>query len=194
LADQANPFELFSQWFAEAAAAEPNDPNAMALATVDGGGMPNVRIVLLKAYDTRGFVFYTNYESAKGRELTQSRKAALDFYWKSLGRQVRARGDITTVSAAEADAYFATRSRGSQIGAWASKQSRPLASRQELTKAVADVAAKFGSGPIPRPEYWSGFRLNPHEIEFWSSGEFRLHLRRVFTRAGDGWTETLLYP
>jgi pyridoxamine 5'-phosphate oxidase len=188
------PFGVFAEWFKAAEAAEPNDPNAMALATVDAGGMPNVRIVLLKGYDERGFVFYTNYESAKGRELLATPRAAINFHWKSLGRQVRARGDITTVGAAEADAYFASRAPGSRIGAWASRQSRPLESRLELEKAVAAYTAKFATDEIPRPEYWSGFRLAPREIEFWSAGTFRLHDRVVFRRAGEGWEKTRLYP
>ncbi|HZP20518.1 MAG TPA: pyridoxamine 5'-phosphate oxidase [Bauldia sp.] len=194
LDDFAEPFSLFSAWLGEASASEPNDPNAMALATVDPSGMPNVRMVLLKGVDTRGFVFYTNFESAKGRELLASGKAALCFHWKSLGRQVRVRGTVGPVSAAEANAYFASRSRGSRIGAWASQQSRPLESWAALEKAVALYTAKFAIGEIPRPEYWSGFRLTPVEIEFWSSGTFRLHRRRVFKRAGEGWEETALYP
>jgi pyridoxamine 5'-phosphate oxidase len=188
------PFGVFAEWFKAAEAAEPTDPNAMSLATVDGDGMPNVRTVLLKDYDERGFVFYTNYESAKGRELLAARKAALNFHWKSLGRQVRVRGDVATVSTAEADAYFATRPQGSRIGAWASQQSRPLESRFALEKAVAVYTAKFMLGEIPRPAYWSGFRLHPSEIEFWSAGTFRLHDRVVFRRAGEGWEKTRLYP
>ena len=190
----AEPFRLFAEWLGEAEAAEPNDPNAMALATVDGDGMPNVRMVLLKGLDGGGFVFFTNYESAKGRELLASRKAALCFHWKSLRRQIRVRGPVEEVSKAEADAYFATRARGSRIGAWASQQSRPLESRFALEKAVASYAAKFAIGEIPRPDYWSGFRLMPVEIEFWRNREFRLHDRIRFRRAGDGWVKTRLYP
>ena len=190
----AEPFGVFAEWFKAAEAAEPNDPNAMALATVDADGMPNVRTVLLKGYDEGGFVFYTNYESAKGRELLATQKAALNFLWKSLGRQVRVRGDIATVSPAEADAYFYSRPRGSRIGAWASQQSRPLESRFALEKAVAAYTARFAIGEIPRPGYWSGFRLTPREIEFWSAGTFRLHDRVVFRRAGEGWEKTRLYP
>jgi len=190
----AEPFRLFAEWLGEAEAAEPNDPNAMALATVDGDGMPNVRMVLLKGLDGGGFVFFTNYESAKGRELLASRKAALCFHWKSLRRQIRVRGPIEEVSKEEADAYFATRHRGSRIGAWASQQSRPLESRFALEKAVASYAAKFVIGEIPRPDYWSGFRLKPVEIEFWRDREFRLHDRIQFRRAGDGWVKTRLYP
>jgi len=191
---ETEPFGVFAEWFKAAEAAEPNDPNAMALATVDPDGMPNVRIVLLKGYDERGFVFYTNYESAKGRELLATPKAALDFHWKSLGRQVRVRGDVATVGASEADAYFASRPPGSRIGAWASRQSRPLESRFALEKAVAAYTARFALGEIPRPGYWSGFRLTPREMEFWSAGTFRLHDRVVFRRAGEGWEKTRLYP
>jgi len=190
----AEPFRLFSEWLGEAEKAEPNDPTAMALATVDGDGMPNVRMVLLKGLDGGGFVFFTNYESMKGRELLASRKAALCFHWKSLRRQIRVRGPVEEVSKAEADAYFATRARGSRIGAWASQQSRPLESRFALEKAVASYAAKFAIGEIPRPDYWSGFRLKPVEIEFWRDREFRLHDRIHFRHAGDGWVKTRLYP
>jgi pyridoxamine 5'-phosphate oxidase len=195
------PFALFAEWFAEAVKFEPNDPNAMALATVDPLGQPNVRMVLLKGLDgpdrrNRGFVFYTNYESAKGRELLAAPKAALDFYWKSLRRQVRARGTISQVSPEEADAYFATRPRGAQLGAWASQQSRPLESRFALEKAVALAAARFHVGKVPRPPHWSGFRLTPLEIEFWHGRISRLHERVVFRResADEGWIRTRLYP
>ena len=192
--DTADPISLFADWLREAEAAEPNDPNAMALATVDGDGMPNVRMVLLKDFDARGFVFFTNFESAKGRELLAHSKAAVVLHWKSLQRQVRVRGDVSAVDQAEADAYFASRARGSRIGAWASKQSRPLESRFALEKAVAAYTAKFAIGDIPRPDYWSGFRIAPIEIEFWRAGAFRLHERLVFTRQGEGWAKTLLYP
>lgn len=193
--DQANdPFELFSGWLAEAEASEPNDPNAMALATVDPDGLPNVRMVLMKAVDDRGFVFYTSYESAKGREILASRKAALCFHWKSLQRQVRVRGTVSEVDPAEADTYFASRPRGSRIGAWASRQSQPLESRYALEKAVARTTAKFGVGPVPRPPTWSGFRVMPASIEFWRSGTFRIHDRMLFKRDGEGWTRTRLYP
>jgi pyridoxamine 5'-phosphate oxidase len=188
------PFRLFSEWLADATTSEPNDPNAMALATVDGDGLPNVRMVLLKGVDEGGFVFFTNYESDKGRELLAHPKAALCFHWKTLRRQIRIRGTTAPVSAEEADAYFATRARGSRIGAWASKQSRPLESRFALEKAVAAYAAKFAIGEVPRPDYWSGFRLTPVAIEFWKDGQFRLHDRVRFTRAGDGWERTRLYP
>lgn len=190
----AEPFRLFSEWLADATASEPNDPNAMALATVDADGLPNVRMVLLKGADADGFVFFTNYESDKGRELLASRKAALCFHWKSLRRQIRVRGAIAPVETAEADAYFATRARGSRIGAWASKQSRPLESRFALEKAVAAYAAKYAIGEVPRPDHWSGFRLTPVAIEFWKDGQFRLHDRVRFTRQGEEWVRTRLYP
>jgi pyridoxamine 5'-phosphate oxidase len=166
----------------------------MALATVDGDGLPNVRMVLLKGVDEGGFVFFTNFESDKGRELVAHPKAALCFHWKTLRRQVRIRGEIAPVSAEEANAYFATRARGSRIGAWASKQSRPLESRFALEKAVAAYAAKFAIGEVPRPDYWSGFRLTPVAIEFWKDGQFRLHDRVRFTRKGEGWERARLYP
>ena len=189
----ADPIRLFAEWLAEAEAAEPNDPNAMALATVDGDGVPDVRMVLLKGHDARGFVFYTNFESTKGRQLIAHPQAALVIHWKSLRRQVRVRGSVSEVTAAEADAYFASRSRGSQVGAWASSQSRPLASREVLEKAAAEYSAKF-PGAVPRPPNWSGFRLAPVEIEFWQDGAFRLHDRVVFRRAGDKWEKTRLNP
>ncbi len=191
-----DPFALFQDWFAEARAKEPEDPEAMALATVDETGMPNVRMVLLKGADARGFVFYTNLTSAKGRELQANPKAALCFYWKSLHKQVRIRGPVHPVSDAEADAYFASRPRGSRIGAWASKQSAPLESRFALEKRVAAFGAKYAVGPVPRPPFWSGFRLVPLEMEFWRAGAFRLHDRVVFRRdeAGAPWIKTRLYP
>lgn len=200
-AEATEPFELFDAWLADATRHEPNDPNAMALATVDADGHPDVRMVLLKGVDpaahaARGFVFYTNYESAKGRELLANPYAALDFHWKSLHRQVRVRGPVTQTTAEEADAYFATRARASQIGAWASQQSRPLESRFALEKAVAAYAAKFHIGAVNRPPHWSGFRVTPLEIEFWHSRLSRLHERIVFRRASaDGdWIKTRLYP
>ena len=200
-AEAGEPFALFASWLKDAEKHEPNDPNAMALATVDKAGYPNVRMVLLKALDpaghkNRGFVFYTNFESAKGQELLATPRAALDFYWKSLRRQVRIRGDISQVTPAEADAYFASRPRGAQIGAWASKQSRPLESRMALEKAVALAAARFHVGSVPRPPHWSGFRVTPLEIEFWHGRLSRLHERVVFRRAtaGEDWRRSRLYP
>lgn len=192
--ESTEPYELFGRWFEDATRSEANDPNALALSTVDSEGMPNVRMVLLKGYDTRGFVFYTNYDSTKGREILATRKAAMCFHWKSLRRQVRVRGNIELVSDEEADAYFASRPRGSRIGAWASKQSRPLESRFALEKAVAEYTAKFAIGNIPRPPYWSGFRLVPVSIEFWHDRPFRLHDRVIFERTETGWTRTRLYP
>lgn len=191
-----DPFALFGEWLAEAEKSEVNDPNALALATVDEDGLPNVRMVLLKDFDARGFVFYTNFESQKGEEILATRKAAMCFHWKSLRRQVRVRGPVSVVSDEEADAYFASRARGSRIGAWASKQSRPLESRFALEKEVARVAAKYPVGEIPRPPYWSGFRISPVYIEFWKDGAFRLHDRAVFRRASenDPWTRSRLYP
>ena len=188
------PYEQFRRWFAEAEASEPNDPNAMAIASVGVDGQPSVRMVLLKDADTRGFVFYTNYESRKGRQLQETRKAALLFHWKTLGRQVRVEGSVENVTDEEADSYFASRHRSSQIGAWASQQSRPLESRFELEKRVAAFAAKYAIGTVPRPTYWSGFRVVPDRIEFWENKPFRLHDRLVYSRAGDGWTTEKLYP
>jgi pyridoxamine 5'-phosphate oxidase len=189
------PFRLFAEWMAEATKSEPNDPNGLALATVDAEGMPNVRMVLLKSFDEAGFVFYTNFESAKGQEILGAMRAAMCFYWKSLRRQVRVRGPVEIVSDAEADAYYATRPRGSRIGAWASKQSRPLESRFALEKAVAEYTLKFAIGEIPRPKHWSGFRLVPQTIEFWADRPFRLHDRLSFKRRPDGgWDRSRLYP
>lgn len=188
------PYALFEAWFEEAKASEPNDPNAIALATADASGLPNVRMVLLKGFDPRGFVFYTNTESNKGRELEANPQAALCLHWKSLRRQVRVRGAVERVSDEEADAYYASRPRQSRIGAWASQQSRPLESRFALEKAVAVNAAKFAVGEIPRPPHWTGFRILPQTIEFWADRPFRLHDRVVFARAGEGWERTRLYP
>ena len=194
--DAAEPFSLFDDWLAEATKSEPNDANAMALASVDGDGMPNVRMVLMKSVDATGFVFFTNFESAKGRELLAGRKAAAVFHWKSLRRQVRLRGHVSIVADAEADAYFASRPRDARIGAWASQQSRPLESRFALEKAVVSYGAKHAIGTVPRPPHWSGFRIAPVEMEFWHDRPFRLHDRVVFRRASPdgGWTSTRLYP
>ena len=189
------PFSLFEAWLAEAQASEINDPNALSLATVDSDGLPNVRMVLLKGFDTRGFVFYTNFESRKGHEILGSMKAAMCFHWKSLRRQVRVRGVVEIVSDEEADEYYQSRPRASRIGAWASKQSRPLESRFALEKAVAEYTARYPIGTIPRPEHWSGFRVLPQSIEFWKDGAFRLHDRVEFARAeGGGWTKLRMYP
>ena len=191
-----DPFTLFAEWFEEAKASEPNDPNAMALATVDESGLPDVRMVLLKGQAARGFVFYTNTESAKGVELAANPKAALVFHWKSLRRQVRVRGPVERVTDAEADAYFQSRPRDSRIGAWASQQSRSLESRFALEKAVALYAAKYAIGEVPRPAHWTGFRIRPVQMEFWQDKPFRLHDRIVFRRPqpeGD-WSRDRLYP
>ena len=190
------PFALFANWLKDAEASEINDPNALALATVDEAGLPNVRMVLLKGFDTDGFVFYTNFESRKGQEILAAGKAAMCFHWKSLRRQVRIRGPVEVVTDEEADAYYASRPRGSRIGAWASKQSRPLESRFALEKAVAEYTARHAIGEIPRPEYWSGFRIRPVSIEFWHDRPFRLHDRVEFTRETPEtpWAKARLYP
>jgi pyridoxamine 5'-phosphate oxidase len=192
--EASEPFTLFQSWMEEAKASEPNDPNAMALATVDEHGLPDVRMVLLKSADESGFVFYTNTESNKGRELLGQPKAALVIHWKSLRRQIRVRGLVTMVSDQEADEYFQSRPRDSRIGAWASQQSRPLESRFALEKSVALHAAKYALGDVPRPPYWTGFRIVPVYIEFWHDRPFRLHDRIAFTREGDGWMRNRLYP
>jgi pyridoxamine 5'-phosphate oxidase len=189
------PFALFDRWFAEAKISEPNDPNAMALATVDADGLPDVRMVLLKGHDARGFVFYTNSHSAKGRELEGQPQAALLFHWKSLRRQVRVRGRVEAVSVAESDAYFASRPRASQIGAWASDQSASLSARAVLEGQVAAFEAKFEGAVVPRPPHWRGYRVVPSEIEFWRDRRSRLHERRLFSRADDdAWAVRMLYP
>jgi pyridoxamine 5'-phosphate oxidase len=191
-----DPFALFEAWFAEAVKSEPNDPNAMALATVDADGLPDVRMVLLKGHDRDGFVFYSHIDSAKGRELAGQPKAALLFHWKSLRRQIRIRGPVTRTSDAEADEYFATRPKQAQIGAWASKQSQPLESRFAFEQAIAKVAAKHAIGTVPRPPGWGGFRIAPIQFEFWHDRPFRLHDRIVFERnaSADAWAKTRLYP
>ncbi len=193
-AGAGDPYALFADWIGEARGSEPNDADAMALATVDAEGLPDVRMVLLKGVDTRGFVFYTNYESAKGSELAGQPRAALLFHWKSLRRQVRARGAVETVTDAEADAYFVSRHRMSRIGAWASDQSRPLESRAALEARADEIEARFEGQDVPRPPHWSGYRVIPSQIEFWRDGAFRLHDRLRFDRAGEGWTTTRLYP
>ena len=189
-----NPIDIFQEWLAAAEQSEPNDPTAMCLATVDAEGNPSARMVLLKGVDQRGFAFYTNFEGRKGRELTAHPRAALCFHWKSLRKQVRVEGPVEPVSAAEADAYFATRARASQIGAWASDQSRPLDSRATLEARVAATQARYEGRPIPRPPNWSGFRVTPTAIEFWKDGAFRLHDRIRFTRLGLEWATERLYP
>ncbi|GEC15020.1 pyridoxamine 5'-phosphate oxidase [Nitrobacter winogradskyi] len=190
------PFALFEAWLAEATASEPNDPDAMALATADADGLPDLRMVLMKGFDARGFVFYSHIASAKGRELAANPKAALLFHWKSLRRQVRARGPVTPVTDAEADTYFATRPRQAQIGAWASEQSQPLESRLAFEQAIAKETAKYAIGAVPRPPGWSGWRIAPLQFEFWHDRPFRLHDRIEFRRSAPDvpWTKTRLYP
>ncbi len=189
------PYDLFAVWFAEAEATEVNDPNAMALATVDADGQPSVRVVLMKDYDAQGFVFYTNFESDKGRALLGQPRAGLNFHWKGLRRQVRVNGTVAPVSAEEADAYFASRPRDSQVGAWSSDQSRPLDSRATLEAAIARNAARFAGAEVPRPPHWSGFRVTPTRIEFWQDRPFRLHDRVVFEPApAGGWAVHRLFP
>ena len=194
--EENEPFALFGSWLKDAEASELNDPNAVAVATVDENGLPNVRMVLLKDFDNRGFVFYTNFESQKGQEILGQKKAAMCFHWKSLRRQVRLRGEVEVVSDAEADAYYQSRPLGSRIGAWASRQSRPLEGRFALEKAVAEYTARYAIGEIPRPPYWSGFRIKPVSIEFWHDRAFRLHDRMEFRRTADGagWTKVRMYP
>ncbi len=192
--EDIDPIALFAEWYGEAANCGLKEPTAVTLATADGRGRPTARMVLLKGHDARGFVFYTNTESRKGDALLQNPVAALCFYWPSLGRQVRIEGAVEPVAPEEADVYFASRDRQVRIGAWASAQSRPLEGRFDLEKAVARFAAKYAIGEVPRPPYWSGYRISPDRIEFWSQGAFRLHDRRVFTREDDGWTTMRLFP
>lgn len=194
--EENEPFTLFGMWLKDAETSEINDPNAVALATVDENGLPNVRMVLLKEFDTRGFVFYTNFESQKGREILGQKKAAMCFHWKSLRRQVRLRGEVEVVSDEEADIYYRSRPLGSRIGAWASKQSRPLESRFALEKAVAEYTARYAFGDVPRPAHWSGFRIRPTSIEFWHDRKFRLHDRIEFRRetVDSPWTKVRMYP
>ena len=189
-----DPFALFGRWLAEAERSEPREPNAMSVATVGADGMPSVRVLLLKGLDQRGFVFYTNLASRKAAQMAANPKVALCFHWKSLGRQVRVEGLAERVTEAEADAYFASRPRGSQIGAWASRQSEPLESRAVLERAVAEMEARYGSGPVPRPPHWSGTRVVPERIEFWREREFRLHDRIIYLRSGGGWSSQRVYP
>lgn len=192
--DTAEPIALFEAWLAKAAETEPNDPHAMSVATVDETGLPDVRILLLKGIDQRGFVFYTNEQSAKGEQLRGQGKAALCFHWKSQKRQVRVRGLVEKVSPAESDAYFSSRARGSRIGAWASDQSRPVADRAALMARTAEIESRFEGKDVPRPDHWYGWRVKPEYIEFWQDGAFRLHDRIVFRPDGEGWAKTRLYP
>ncbi len=189
-----DPFKLFDLWFAEAEAGELNDPNAMSLATADADGRPSTRVVLLKEHDDRGFIFYSNEESRKGRELAANPFVHLNFHWKSLRRQVRIDGKVERVAGSDADAYFASRPRASQIGAWASEQSRPLRDRETLESRVAAFAARFDGRPVPRPPHWGGWRVVPERIEFWVDRRDRLHERYIYSRIADGWSIGMIYP
>jgi pyridoxamine 5'-phosphate oxidase len=189
-----DPFSLFDEWFADARASEPDLPEAMSVATADASGRPSSRMVLLKAHGPDGFVFYTHDGSAKGRQLADNRRAALLFHWKSLGRQVRIEGSVEPVGGAEADAYFASRARDSQIGAWASEQSRPLDSQATFERRIEEAKQRFAGQDVPRPPDWSGYRVVPDRIEFWTERPYRLHERRLFSRGAAGWSEGLLYP
>ena len=189
-----DPFALFDEWLAEAAAREPNEPEAMTVATTGADGQPSARMVLLKAHGPEGFTFYTHEQSAKGQDLAENPRAAILFHWKSLCRQIRIEGSIARVSDAEADAYFATRSRDARIGAWASDQSRPLDSRETFERRFEEVKRRYEGQDVPRPTGWIGYRVVPDRFEFWTAREHRLHERRQFTRSGDGWSEGLLYP
>jgi len=190
----SNPFTMFDSWFTKARESEPNDGNAMTIATADADGQPSARMVLLKGHGPDGFIFYTNKKSRKAMDIAANPKAAILFHWKSLRRQIRIEGSLSTVSDDVADAYFATRNRDSQLGAWASDQSRPLDSRATFEKRFEEAKARFEDGDVPRPPYWSGYRLTPQRFEFWQDREHRLHERRVFVRDGESWTEGMLYP
>jgi len=191
--EESSPYSIIETWMEDAAATEPNDPEAACLATVDETGLPDARVVLVRKIDSNGFCFFTNYESTKGRELLWAKKAALNFHWKTQGRQLRVRGNIAPLSENESDQYYASRPLGNRIGAWASQQSRPLSTREALLNRIEHYEHLYGENP-PRPPHWGGFRLSPLSIEFWQEGEFRLHNRLLYVRNGENWTTTLLYP